>query len=680
MLVFSIASVSASDVSNISDSQDTNILNNYDLGSSDSTSIVNENNNDYDSSIGSGSSDSLADSDTAIGSSGSGSSDDTVSNNDESSIDSTNSNGNSYEISSASENNPSVEGSSADNGNSSTGNQSVKTEKTPTKITNSGKSIVNGKTYYLTLKDSNGNALSGKTVSLTFNGKKYTKTTNSKGKVGLKISGIVAKTYKLTYKFVGDENLTSSAGSVKIKIKMASALTGSGTSIVKGKKYTVTLKNSKGKVLAGRTVVFTINGKTFKKKTNSKGIATLKMSLPANRTYDLTYSYAGSSYYGNSSKTVSLFVKTPTEFVKSGSSVVQGKSYYLTLKDSNGNVLAGKNVKITYRGKTYLKTTNSKGKVGLKIKSAPGYKYRFSYKYGGNGEYGSSSGTLYLKVKEATSLTNYTSNNISDGTAFKVILKDSNGYVLKNKVITFTFDGKNYTKKTNSKGIANLKINRNEEENYTLSFKYAGSSYYASSKGTINITVNNVTGGAYGGNIMDYSSVTKRGNTAQYKKGLNEIANLTEAQLNAYLKSSGKDALNSAIKTLASKLVSEKSTTWQKAQAIFNYVRDNISYSYYSDSKKGAKSTLSSKSANCCDQANLVVALCRAANIPARFSHGQGCRFSSGLLTGHVWAQIYVDGVWYSADATSSRNSLGNIKNWNVKSFYSLKQYAHLPF
>ena len=665
MLVFSIASVSASDVSNISDSQDTNILNNYDLGSSDSTSIVNENNNDYDSSIGSGSSDST---------------DNTVSNNDESSIDSTNSNGNSYEISSASENNPSVEGSSADNGNSSTGNQSVKTEKTPTKITNSGKSIVNGKTYYLTLKDSNGNALSGKTVSLTFNGKKYTKTTNSKGKVGLKISGIVAKTYKLTYKFVGDENLTSSAGSVKIKIKMASALTGSGTSIVKGKKYTVTLKNSKGKVLAGRTVVFTINGKTFKKKTNSKGIATLKMSLPANRTYNLTYSYAGSSYYGNSSKTVSLFVKTPTEFVKSGSSVVQGKSYYLTLKDSNGNVLAGKNVKITYRGKTYLKTTNSKGKVGLKIKSAPGYKYRFSYKYGGNGEYGSSSGTLYLKVKEATSLTNYTSNNISDGTAFKVILKDSNGYVLKNKVITFTFDGKNYTKKTNSKGIANLKINRNEEENYTLSFKYAGSSYYASSKGTINITVNNVTGGAYGGNIMDYSSVTKRGNTAQYKKGLNEIANLTEAQLNAYLKSSGKDALNSAIKTLASKLVSEKSTTWQKAQAIFNYVRDNISYSYYSDSKKGAKSTLSSKSANCCDQANLVVALCRAANIPARFSHGQGCRFSSGLVTGHVWAQIYVDGVWYSADATSSRNSLGNIKNWNVKSFYSLKQYAHLPF
>ena len=64
----------------------------------------------------------------------------------------------------------------------------------------------------------------------------------------------------------------------------------------------------------------------------------------------------------------------------------------------------------------------------------------------------------------------------------------------------------------------------------------------------------------------------------------------------------------------------------------------------------------------------------------ARFSHAQGCRFSSGLVTGHVWAQIYVDGIWYSADATSTRNSLGNIQNWNTNSFNTLKQYVHLPF
>ena len=75
------------------------------------------------------------------------------------------------------------------------------------------------------------------------------------------------------------------------------------------------------------------------------------------------------------------------------------------------------------------------------------------------------------------------------------------------------------------------------------------------------------------------------------------------------------------------------------------------------------------------------MALCRAADIPARYTHGKNCRFSSGLNTGHVWAQIYIDGVWYSADATSSRNELGNIHNWNTNSF-TLHGYdiVHLPF
>jgi transglutaminase-like putative cysteine protease len=76
----------------------------------------------------------------------------------------------------------------------------------------------------------------------------------------------------------------------------------------------------------------------------------------------------------------------------------------------------------------------------------------------------------------------------------------------------------------------------------------------------------------------------------------------------------------------------------------------------------------------------LVVALCRAAGIPARFSHAKNCKFNSGLVTGHVWAQIYIDGVWYTADATSRYNELGNIKNWNTNSFTNLNQYIHLPF
>jgi transglutaminase-like putative cysteine protease len=174
--------------------------------------------------------------------------------------------------------------------------------------------------------------------------------------------------------------------------------------------------------------------------------------------------------------------------------------------------------------------------------------------------------------------------------------------------------------------------------------------------------------------------VDKKGNASQYKKGLNEVQSLSAAELAKYLTASGNDALNADIKALAKQLTQGKTTTWAKAQAIFNYVRDNIDYEYYANTKYKATGTLSKKRGNCCDHANLVVALCRAADIPARFSHAKNCRFRSGLVTGHVWAQIYVDGVWYTADATSKSNQLGNIQNWNTNSFTNLNQYIHLAF
>ena len=167
-------------------------------------------------------------------------------------------------------------------------------------------------------------------------------------------------------------------------------------------------------------------------------------------------------------------------------------------------------------------------------------------------------------------------------------------------------------------------------------------------------------------------------NANQYKSGLNVKS--AEGNLDQYLVSSGYAKITTAIKNKAASLTKGLTTTAAKATAIFNYVRDNVAYSYYANSKNGADGTLSSLSGNCCDQANLVVALCRAAGIPARYSHAQGCTFTSGLVTGHVWAQIYIGGTWYSADATSTRNSLGNIQNWNTNSYNSLKNYATIPF
>ena len=149
-----------------------------------------------------------------------------------------------------------------------------------------------------------------------------------------------------------------------------------------------------------------------------------------------------------------------------------------------------------------------------------------------------------------------------------------------------------------------------------------------------------------------------------------------------YLKTGGKSALNDAIKKKAKQLTAGLSSPKAKANAIFEFVRDDIRYNFYTNSLKGAKGTLSSKGGNCCDKANLIVAMCRSVGIYARYSHAKNCKFASGLNTGHVWAQVYdpISQTWYTADATSRRNELGNIKNWNTKSYNEPKNYALIPF
>ena len=118
----------------------------------------------------------------------------------------------------------------------------------------------------------------------------------------------------------------------------------------------------------------------------------------------------------------------------------------------------------------------------------------------------------------------------------------------------------------------------------------------------------------------------------------------------------------------AKDLIKNKNTDLQKATALYNFVRDSIDYVYYENSRRYASSTLSRRGGNCCDQTNLLVAMCRAVGIPVRYVHGTGCQFQSGTY-GHVWAQILIDNWWFAADTTSVRNSLGFINNWNYKSY-----------
>jgi len=147
-----------------------------------------------------------------------------------------------------------------------------------------------------------------------------------------------------------------------------------------------------------------------------------------------------------------------------------------------------------------------------------------------------------------------------------------------------------------------------------------------------------------------------------------------------YIKSSSHCKVGTkAIKKLVKSLTKGKTSKVDKARAIFNWVRDNLGYSYYYDTKYGASKTLKYMRGNCVDHSHLLVSMFRTAGLKARYVHGV-CKFSQSGTTGHVWTQVLIGKNWVCADATSYRNSLGKIANWNTKSYHIHAKYASLPF
>ena len=155
--------------------------------------------------------------------------------------------------------------------------------------------------------------------------------------------------------------------------------------------------------------------------------------------------------------------------------------------------------------------------------------------------------------------------------------------------------------------------------------------------------------------------------------------NIATAGLKLTLSSGTNHIDTSSISALAKSLAVGSTSQYETAVKIFNWVRDNVAYSFYYNTKYGAAGTLISRTGNCCDKTNLLVALARAAGITAIYKSGY-CQFSSGSWYGHVWADLYINGVWYPADSISSRNSLGVINNWNTATFTLYGTYTTLPF
>ena len=362
--------------------------------------------------------------------------------------------------------------------------------KEKTTISVSKTSVKRGTTLYVYLKDSDGNPISNKTVSMSIGNNKYTKTTNKNGAVNLTFNVFLGK-YTLKANFKGDSNYLSSNGTFTINIyQVKTNISVASTSVARGKYLYAYLKDSSNKGISGQTVKINFNGKTFTKVTNANGRVSLKIPSVASK-YKTKISYAGNTSYKASSKTFNLTVyKTKTNITVASTSVVRGKYLYAYLKDNKGNPLVNKTIKIKFVDKYFTKTTNKNGRVSLKINSKPGY-YATKIIYAGSGYYKPFTKSFSLKSYVIGTKFTVANTSVVKGKYFYAYLKDSSNKPLSGRNVVITFNGTKFSKTTNDNGRVSLKIN-SPVNSYKVKLNYAGSvSYNASSKSlTINVIPN----------------------------------------------------------------------------------------------------------------------------------------------------------------------------------------------
>ena len=392
----------------------------------------------------------------------------------------------------------------------------------------------------------------------------------------------------------------------------------------------VLVLDSNNKPLAGKTIQFTINSKNYTATTDSKGYATYSANLQTVGEMTIGYSYAGDNDNAPQSNSVKLnILKVP--------------------KISINNILTGSiNLKTYYSTYNKLPTTVTAGGISFTI---PEFLYLMSqaiYQLGNNNN---KDIDIIYGVNNAASPTGDTINSRQLQKAdYITVAKNVANYIKNHKTLP------NYATSAVGKIIVTEVV---DAFSRVLAF-YKNNDNYLPNYVVINT-------GSNGG-----------GGSSQSGTGLNERN--TVADISIYLKATTNCPINNnAIKNVVDSLTSGLTTDLAKATAIYNYVRDSITYSFYYDTKYGAAGTLNAKKGNCVDQAHLLISMLRTAKIPARYVHGT-CTFSSGSTYGHVWAQVLINDYWYVVDGTSTRNSFGKIVNWNTKSFSLKGIYPGISF
>ena len=581
-------------------------------------------------------------------------------------------------------------------------------------------------TFKANLTYSNGVKVDGKTVVFKVNNITIGSTKVNKGVASLKytIPNWKANLYKLSITIGETSSSYSATTTSTLYVKQKVSISMNSYSVRQNGTITIsaTFTNQDGTMVDGSTVVFKVNDDVTIGSTNiNNGVASLTFTPTYNiGKYNLTVkigeTYKGLASVKNSTLTITSGKTSKINTINS-TYIKKGDCIVLTsvVKDTSGNTITSGRV-------TYLFDSKNLGTVSI---SGGVAKYKFNtttHTYGnhnitvtfnGNTVYNPSNTTTSLRIISGKTFTYNQLLNAANRT--KTFIESNHrlpNYITiaseqvkpqdllylfakvlytNNSLYSGFFDKSNNTQSTNCFGDVIYK------EEYIANGKSIVSYYdtYGKSPLTFNSSVGRLSfddavylyaravayiynNGMYPNFCWVWDSSNGQNSSSSSSSGSSTTTNKVPSGYESYVKTTKNCQVDSSvIKSVLNSAIKGVSGLYNQAKAIFNYINDKTDYSYYYDTYRGAVKTWNDRKGNCCDLAHLVIAVARANNIPSRYCHAT-CYFTSGLTTGHVWAELYVNGQWYSCDATSNRNSFDVINNWY--NCGSIRRYTELPF
>ena len=126
--------------------------------------------------------------------------------------------------------------------------------------------------------------------------------------------------------------------------------------------YKVRAYDENGKVVsAGKLVIFKVNGKTYRIKTDKKGYATLSVKLNPKQ-------YVVIAQFNGTKVSNKITVKPVLTTKITSNKKTKKTKFSAKLLNSKGKILKGKKITFKIKGKKYTAKTNKKGWASINIK------------------------------------------------------------------------------------------------------------------------------------------------------------------------------------------------------------------------------------------------------------------------------------------------------------------------